>query len=375
MGLFQKLFGKSEIINTDESASISLGGKTITFDNALRERLAIENLAMAAYDAKQYSTAISHYDRVISSAPQEAMYYTRRGTVYEDMGDDNKAKVDFEKALQLNPDDYIAQFRLGMLYQRRKDLNNAVVWLRKSYRNQSSYSSLLGNVYNNLIFVHKRVIAYNLGNFLIQLGRVDEGMQYIDEVIKNCPDYSYPFYVKGLTFASDGKYSVAAGYLKKASDLGHPTAPQVLSQIRVMLSSTGARTSSANILDATGSDDPRLSDRYSQMVEATSFNPFKITTNVRANQGLRFGNLIDVFKRELEELLSHGIPVDTVLCGYSFKMIESYYKNGGYVPKIMMDEILSQIFKAAQKTSAGNILTESYYEKFRYKMYHDLTHN
>ena len=75
-----------------------------------------------------------------------------------------------------------------------------------------------------------------------------------------------------------------------------------------------------------------------------------------------------------EELLSHGIPVDTVLCGYSFNMIESYYKNGGYVPKIMMDEILSQIFKAAQKTSAGNILTESYYEKFRYKMYHDLTH-
>lgn len=375
MGLFQKLFGKSENINTDESASISLGGKTITFDNALRERLAIENLAMAAYDAKQYNTAISHYDRVISSAPQEAMYYTRRGTVYEDMGDDNKAKVDFEKALQLNPDDYIAQFRLGMLYQRRNDVNNAVVWLRKSYRNQSSYSSLLGNVYNNLIFVHKRVIAYNLGNFLIQLGRVDEGMQYIDEVIKNCPDYSYPFYVKGLTFASDGKYSEAAGYLKKASDLGHPTAPQVLSQIRVMQSSTGARPSSANSLDATGSDDPRLSDRYSQMVEATSFNPFKITTDVRANQGLRFGNLIDVFKRELEELLSHGIPVDTVLCGYSFNMIESYYKNGGYVPKIMMDEILSQIFKAAQKTSAGNILTESYYEKFRYKMYHDLTHN
>ena len=375
MGLFQKLFGKSENINTDESASISLGGKTITFDNALRERLAIENLAMAAYDAKQYNAAISHYDRFISSAPQEAMYYTRRGTVYEDMGDDNKAKVDFEKALLLNPDDYIAQFRLGMLYQRRKDLNNAVVWLRKSYRNQSSYSSLLGNVYNNLIFVHKRVIAYNLGNFLIQLGRVDEGMQYIDEVIKNCPDYSYPFYVKGLTFASDGKYSEAAGYLKKASDLGHPTAPQVLSQIRVMQSSTGARTSSANSLDATGSDDPRLNDRYSQMVEATSFNPFKITTDVRANQGLRFGNLIDVFKRELEELLSHGIPVDTVLCGYSFNMIESYYKNGGYVPKIMMDEILSQIFKAAQKTSAGNILTESYYEKFRYKMYHDLTHN
>lgn len=78
------------------------------------------------------------------------------------------------KALQLNPDDYIAQFRLGMLYQRRKNLNNAVIWLRKSY----------------------------------------------------------PFYVKGLTLASDGKFSEAAGYLKKASDLGHPTAPQVLRQIR-----------------------------------------------------------------------------------------------------------------------------------------------
>lgn len=52
MELFQKLFGKSENNNTDESATISLRGKTTTFDNALKEILAIENLAMAAYDAK-----------------------------------------------------------------------------------------------------------------------------------------------------------------------------------------------------------------------------------------------------------------------------------------------------------------------------------
>lgn len=230
MGLLKGIFGGKDKAETSKPVSISFGGKTITFDDKLKEIMGLETLAMQAYDAKRYREAIDYYNQVVEKAPNEAMYYTRRGTVYEDMGDDNRAKADFEKALQLNPNDYIAQFRMGMLYQRRNDLNSAVSWLRKSYRNQPTYDSVMGNVFNNLIFVHKRVIAYNLGNFLIQLNQ-PEGLKYIDEVIEHCPDYSYPYFIKGIVMVSQGQFDEGIRLLRKAESLGNPQASQAIRAI------------------------------------------------------------------------------------------------------------------------------------------------
>lgn len=125
----------------------------------------------------------------------------------------------------------------------------------------------------------------------------------------------------------------------------------------------------------------KLSDKYAQIIAKASFNPFKITISPALNRGLKFSNLEHIFTSEMEQImgrlrasgdLNDGTAV-TVLLGYTFNIIESYYNHGGFVPKLMMDEILKQVYNAAKKTSCGKVFTEQLYEKFCYKMYHDLT--
>lgn len=127
----------------------------------------------------------------------------------------------------------------------------------------------------------------------------------------------------------------------------------------------------------------RLSDSNSKMVQETAFNPFNITTDWALNSNLSFGEMSDVFCEEIESLLSKleksmtsMIPsvFDKVMDGYTFNMLESYYKNAGYIPKIIMDEILEQIYFAAKKSSYVRFLDDFPLDKFVYKQYYNMTH-
>lgn len=133
-----------------------------------------------------------------------------------------------------------------------------------------------------------------------------------------------------------------------------------------------------SITDASGPNDPRLNDQCSQMVKTTSFNPFKITLDYRANQNLQFGNLVSIFRQEMEDLIikanhSH-VMKDAILNGYCFNMLESYFQHGGYIPKLMMDEIISQVYQAIRLTSFREFFPSNMLEQFRYNMYFCLTH-
>ena len=118
-------------------------------------------------------------------------------------------------------------------------------------------------------------------------------------------------------------------------------------------------------------------DRYSEMIRMASFNPFKLTVEPNLNKNIQFGNMVDVFKKELEESLTKaqvlGFPVDEMICGYVFNMIESWYNNAGYVPKAASDAIIEQIYMAIKKTKYSNYINNV--DQLKYKMYWDLTHN
>ena len=127
-----------------------------------------------------------------------------------------------------------------------------------------------------------------------------------------------------------------------------------------------------------------LSDKYAAIVDSTSFNPFKITTNPSLNQNLRFGDLTEVFKKEIEQtiqnteglgLLDKSFFYNTVLKGYTFNLLESYFNKAGYIPKLIMDMILKQIYNAAKQTSKAHYLNDISFDDYCYDMYYTLTHN
>ena len=119
-----------------------------------------------------------------------------------------------------------------------------------------------------------------------------------------------------------------------------------------------------------------VEDKYSDFIRNTSFNPFKLTTDPILNSNLEFGNLVAIFKSELEDLLSKvvdlGLPIDYMICGYIFNMIESYYNNAGYVPKAAADSIIEQVYSAIKQTKYSGHINSL--DQLKYTMYWNLTH-
>lgn len=339
-----------------KNVSVTVNGNTNTYN---QEDLNLDQEALTAYDNKNYKLSITLYSRLIERKPSAHQYYQFRGTVYEDMGDDDLAKSDFEKSIKLNPQNATSLFRLGMLYARRKDLQKAVTFLKEAYKYQpSDYKSYMGNLYNNILYVHKRVVAYNLGNYLTQIGQIAEGLKYLNEVISNCPEYSYPYFSISLVYFQKNNFQNALEYALKAQKYGHPKGLDLVNAIKMQMGNT-------------------VKDKYSTMVENSNFNPFNITTDERLQGGQPLPNLLDVFKRELKSSLNNTVLLSNlgakqIVQSYVFNLAESYYNNAGYIPKVILDQIIEQVYKALLQidTKAFTSLDE-----LKYAVYYSLLNN
>lgn len=332
--------------------SITICGHKVVIDPA---DLKIDQEALIAYESKDYQTAIAKYSILIEKNKEAFQYYKFRGTVYEDMGDDNFAFRDFSKAVELCPTDAIALYRLGMVYYRRKDIEKAITYLEKANKHMPSYDNYMGNVYNNMLFVHKRVIVGNLANFLIQCNRIEDGLKLLNEVITNCPDYSFPYFVKAVVLVNQGDFKNAVSCAKKAKELGYPQADILLAQINAQLSGSNSK------------------DRYAEMVDNASFNPFNITTDRALQNTSQLPDLKSVFINELSKsfsMLSEHMDELNILTSYIFNLAESYYNNAGYIPKNTLDEIIESVYSAYQSTIYYN--SSVTLDKIKYQIYYNL---
>ena len=62
----------------------------------------------------------------IGNKPNDAESHTNLGAVYQKLGDDAKALMEYEKSKTLNPKNAITRFNIATLYQGKKDYNNAI---------------------------------------------------------------------------------------------------------------------------------------------------------------------------------------------------------------------------------------------------------
>lgn len=221
-----------DLKNILEKHPFILGGKKSTDMNV--EALGFSQYGLKNYKQQNYVDAIADFTKAVNAQPTNQNFYIWRGTAYEDMGNDSEAAKNFTKALQLSPEDYLAAFRLGMVYFRKQQFENAVNYLKVAFDN---YPDLLLSQHiqlgsNNILFVHKKIIAGNLGNFLVQLSRYEEGIKYLSEAIKIDPQYPNPIFAKGFALVQMGKPKEGILYIKKAAELGFPQAGMMLNQMR-----------------------------------------------------------------------------------------------------------------------------------------------
>lgn len=226
MGIFDDFFKKNE------PQKINIFGKELEVHP---EGMVQSQIGMEKYQQQDYRGAVDAFTKAINVMPKNQNFYTMRGTAYEDMGNDLEAEKDFKKTLELLPNDFLAAYRLGMVYSRKKDFENAVKWLRISHDNHpGSNLEHIGIGKNNILFIDKKVVCGNLGNFLTQLKRFEEGIKYIGEAIKIDPNYPNAVLTMGLALAQSGKPKEGIPYIEKAVKLGVAQAPMILQMLKNM---------------------------------------------------------------------------------------------------------------------------------------------
>lgn len=129
----------------------------------------------------RYTNALRDYDRAIQLAPEEAEYYVNRGAIYEKLNDWKKAYADFSVAVQL-------------------DENMERAWLSRA-------------------------------NLLYQVGRFREAIEDYDIALFKSEDYSTAFYNRGLAKHRLGLYQEACDDLKKAAALGFEIPIKIMDKI------------------------------------------------------------------------------------------------------------------------------------------------
>jgi tetratricopeptide (TPR) repeat protein len=68
------------------------------------------------FAAGKYEEAIVNYNKAIELDPQYAVAYYNRGNAYHKLGQDVEAIVNYNKAIELNPKDAAAYYNRGVAY-------------------------------------------------------------------------------------------------------------------------------------------------------------------------------------------------------------------------------------------------------------------
>ena len=104
---------------------------------------AYNNLGLVYEQKGNYEEAIKNFDRAIDLNPNDASAYGNRGTAYGQKGDYEEAIADYTQAIGLNPNDATAHYNRGITYGQKGDYEEAICRLYPSDRAQSQFSRSL----------------------------------------------------------------------------------------------------------------------------------------------------------------------------------------------------------------------------------------
>jgi tetratricopeptide (TPR) repeat protein len=132
-----------------------------------------------------------------------------RADVYAEMGDDNKAAVDYERAIKLNPRDAVSRVKLGMIYQRTGQAKRA----EDAYRAALRLDPSLAPAANNLAMMILRAG-----------GNLDEALALARKAVAASPQVPQFHDTLGRVLRARGTRAAAIAAFEKATTLPPPLA-------------------------------------------------------------------------------------------------------------------------------------------------------
>lgn len=90
--------------------------------------------ALAAYQKRNMEEALLNMSSAIAMLPDNAEYYAARGLMYAEDGIDDKARHDFDAAIQRFPYEMLAHYGRGMIAFNQKKWDEALEHFTTAYR-------------------------------------------------------------------------------------------------------------------------------------------------------------------------------------------------------------------------------------------------
>ncbi|MGD9629419.1 MAG: tetratricopeptide repeat protein [Pyrinomonadaceae bacterium] len=173
-----------------------------------------------------HEQSISAYKRSLAIDPNSDETHHQLSLVYSHIGLEDKAFASVRKALELNPNNTLARFRIGVYLQYEGRFDEAIAVFKTIPREE--HTPLL--------------MDRSLGETLIQLGRLQEAEAIADEHLSRFPqDEGGSFTsIKALVLAKTGEHHKAEERILKANEIGsgfghfHHTAYNIASAYAVM---------------------------------------------------------------------------------------------------------------------------------------------
>lgn len=223
-----------------EKASSLLGEGHFLHKNLEARILFLKALAIHISGQKEkINDAISYLEQSSTLEPNAPYTYFELGYLYRINNSAlEKAKLNFEKYLNLIPNSPLAYYNLAIVYDRLKDYEEALKKMKKAIELKPFYAAYLnlGNIYTNLknyeeaISANKMAIkanpnlgeAYlNLGNTYLSLKDSMNASQAYRNGIKHDSNYRGNYINLGSIYFGFKKHNEAAGLWNKALKIKH----------------------------------------------------------------------------------------------------------------------------------------------------------
>jgi len=158
------------------------------------------NRGNAYAKSNKHEKAIEDYNKAIELNPDDATAYNNRGNTYAKSNKHEKAIEDYNKAIELNPDYATAYNNRGAAYAKSNKHEKAI----EDYNKAIELNPDDATAYNN------RGAAYAKSN------KHEKAIEDYNKAIELNPDFSEIHANRGITYSKIGKYEESARDLKKA---------------------------------------------------------------------------------------------------------------------------------------------------------------
>lgn len=205
-----------------------------------RNALLFSNIGMIQQKKRKYDQAIQYYTYALNIAPTAVPILLNRATVQMELGETNKAYVDYCQVLDVDKENKEAFLMRAYIYAMRRDYKAA----RADYTNllridPANYPGRLGlatlcqkegkyqealQIINAMMAADEKDVTLYMMRSGIEndMGQTDAALLDLGEAIKLSPDLPDPYLLRAELYLEQNKKALAKHDLEKAVSLGIP---------------------------------------------------------------------------------------------------------------------------------------------------------